>query len=67
MTSPHSVSLDADTYQKITLLARAWSLTPAQAIRRHIEHFNTPTQGTDADHVAVYAIYARVRINGSST
>lgn len=71
MPHPHSIRLDTTTYQQVTLLAGAWGLSPAQAVRRLAEHFQQrfapatgADDGTDDGSVAVHAIYACVRIQG---
>jgi hypothetical protein len=65
MASRPAIPLDPDTYQQITLLARAWGITPAEAVRQLIRHYSDPAPGTRPDRVAVYAIYAQVRVEGT--
>lgn len=67
----HSIALDGDTHAKVTLLARAWDVTPAQAVARLVDHFHNPVPlptaqgGSPADStVAVHAFYEGKRVSG---
>lgn len=66
----HSIALDGDTHAKVTLLARAWDVTPAQVVGRLVDHFHNPApspavQAANADGtVAVHAFYEGCRVSG---
>ncbi|WP_217206571.1 hypothetical protein [Streptomyces sp. AC550_RSS872] len=65
----NSISVDDATFAKVALLARAWDVTPGEAVRRLVEHFQQPapatrpTASTD-ERVAVHALYGGVRVEG---
>ncbi|MDX3849148.1 hypothetical protein [Streptomyces sp. AK02-01A] len=65
-----NILVDDTTHAQITLLARAWNVTPGEAVRRLVEHFQQPSsviQPSDVPagrYVAVHAIYDGVRVPG---
>ncbi|MCZ4120243.1 hypothetical protein [Streptomyces sp. H39-S7] len=65
-----SITLDDVTNTQIALLARAWDVSPGEAVRRLVEHFQhaSPTATTRpapaGSWVAVHAIYDGVRVPG---
>jgi hypothetical protein len=62
------ISVDDGTFAQISLLARAWNVSPGEAVQRLIEDFQRPaptaqpTPGTD--EVPVHALYGGVRVAG---
>ncbi|GHI06980.1 hypothetical protein AQI88_34345 [Streptomyces cellostaticus] len=61
--------VDDVTFTQVNLLARAWNVSPADAVRKLIEHFQRPDAVTQAasakgERVAVHALYGGVRIEG---
>lgn len=68
----YRIALDPTTHAKVTLLARAWEVTPDQAVGRLIDYFHTPAPAPTPDAappadttVAVHAFYDGRRISGS--
>ncbi|CAL9474975.1 hypothetical protein [Streptomyces sp. enrichment culture] len=65
-----NIAVDDATFDQITLLARAWEVSPGDAVRRLIEHFQRPgaaapaAAGGGGQRVAVHALYGGVRIEG---
>lgn len=64
-----SLSVDDATHAQICLLARAWEISPGEAVRRLVEHFQRPSPGTEAEtpadgQVTVHVIYEGVRVPG---
>ncbi|MCM2416635.1 hypothetical protein [Streptomyces sp. RKAG293] len=64
-----SIPVDDVTHSQITLLARAWDVSPGEAVRRLVDHFQRPSPATapstpTGDRVAVHAIYDGVRVPG---
>lgn len=64
----NTVSVDDATFTQINLLARAWNVTPGQAVSKLIEHFQLPTAAqtstTPTELVPVHTIYKGVRVEG---
>ncbi|MBL1081991.1 hypothetical protein JK359_08330 [Streptomyces actinomycinicus] len=61
--------VDDATFTQVNLLARAWNVSPAEAVRKLIEHFQRPEAASQAPtandrRVAVHALYDGVRIEG---
>jgi hypothetical protein len=76
MSEQPALVLTPTTYAQVALLAVAWNVAPATAVQRLVEHFQHRTTSAadpqdpagDEDRVvAVYAIYARLRIEGHYT
>ncbi|MEV6425666.1 hypothetical protein [Streptomyces sp. NPDC051662] len=66
---PKNITVDDVTHTQITLLARAWDVTPGEAVRRLVDHFQHPSPAAApsapaSNQVAVHAIYDGVRIPG---
>ena len=56
-----------EVYQQITLLARAWDVSPSEAIRRLLSDFRNTEQEPameKAEREAVHAVYAGSRTEG---
>jgi hypothetical protein len=68
--SGREVVLDPTTYTQVNLLSRAWGVTPGEAVRRLVEHFQQPPTAADAplpldaQAVPVHALYEGTRIPG---
>jgi hypothetical protein len=65
----NSIVVDDVTHTQVTLLARAWNVTPGEAVRRLVEHFQQPSPAAHSTaradkQVAVHAIYDGVRVPG---
>lgn len=66
---PKDITVDDATHAQIALLARAWDVTPGEAVRRLIEHFQNPSptaapSAPTGARVAVHAVYDGVRVPG---
>ncbi|MFG3095581.1 hypothetical protein [Streptomyces sp. NPDC048202] len=64
-----SISVDDATFAQILLLARAWDVSPGEAVRKLIEHFQRPVPTTRAESgdesgVSVHALYGGIRVEG---
>ncbi|MFG3105070.1 hypothetical protein ACGFZL_31760 [Streptomyces sp. NPDC048182] len=64
-----NITVDDVTHTQIDLLARAWSVTPGEAVHRLVEHFQQSSPAAapsppPGDRVAVHAIYDGVRTPG---
>jgi len=64
-----SLAVDDATHAQVYLLARAWEVTPGEAVRRLVEHFQQPspartTEAPADGPVAVHVIYQSVRVPG---
>ncbi|MET7639781.1 DUF4357 domain-containing protein [Streptomyces sp. NPDC005438] len=67
----HRIDLEADTHEKVTLLSRAWEVTPGQAVARLVDHFHnaaaspvSPPAAPEDDTVPVHAFYRGKRVTG---
>ncbi|MEU6476145.1 hypothetical protein ABZ858_04510 [Streptomyces sp. NPDC047017] len=64
----NNISVTDATFAQVNLLARAWGVSPGQAVAKLVEHFQLPeaarTSGTPARRVPVHAIYNGKRIDG---
>lgn len=66
---PKNITVDDVTHTQITLLARAWDVTPGEAVRRLVDHFQRPSlaaapSAPASNRVAVHAIYDGVHVPG---
>ncbi|MEW1612459.1 hypothetical protein ACIQRJ_34345 [Streptomyces niveus] len=66
---PKNITVDDVTHTQITLLARAWDVTPGEAVRRLVGHFQHPSPAAApsapaSNRVAVHAIYDGVHVPG---
>ncbi|MER8267958.1 hypothetical protein ABT007_27585 [Streptomyces griseus] len=66
---PKNITVDDVTHTQITLLARAWDVTPGEAVRRLVDHFQRPSPASApsapaSNRVAVHAIYDGVHVPG---
>ncbi|MBT2406010.1 MULTISPECIES: hypothetical protein [unclassified Streptomyces] len=64
-----NVAVDDVTHAQIDLLARAWDVSPGEAVRRLVENFRAPSPAaapppSTGGRVAVHAIYDGVHIPG---
>ncbi|MGW5679246.1 hypothetical protein ACWEV4_29900 [Streptomyces sp. NPDC003860] len=69
-TTGKSIGLDDATYARVRLLARAWTVSEGEAVRRLVEHFEreprspkTPETEEDAT-LAVHVVYEGNRVDG---
>ncbi|WP_242442274.1 hypothetical protein [Streptomyces sp. CB02460] len=66
---PKNITVDDVTHTQITLLARAWDVTPGEAVRRLVDHFQRPSPAAAPsapanNPVAVHAIYNGAHVPG---
>jgi hypothetical protein len=62
------LSVADDVYEQVTLLARAWATSPSDVLRRLLNEFRgaeAPPAAPTEDRIAVHAIYAGTRTEGS--
>jgi predicted CopG family antitoxin len=56
-----------DVYDQVTLLARAWTTSASDVIRRLLGEFRSAEDddaGAESEHIAVHAVYAGSRTEG---
>ncbi|MER8031014.1 hypothetical protein ABTZ78_18880 [Streptomyces bauhiniae] len=63
------ISVDDATFAQVLLLARAWDVSPGEAVRKLIEHFQRPAPTTRAEPgdeggIPVHALYGGLRVEG---
>lgn len=58
------LQLAPDTSERVALLARAWGVTPEEAVARLVREFATSDHGpaVDADEVPIHAVYKGERV-----